>query len=87
MRKPNFYICEKLSRRPAVQLLISTFVFTSLTSKIVQFVYLLNPKFQASSLFLLQYRPVCVGPAWTPEDRFSSDTAHIIYVYTLSCPS
>ena len=27
------------------------------------FLYFLNPKFQASSLFLRLFRPVCVGPA------------------------
>ena len=30
--------------------------------KIVQFLYCLNPKFQASSHLLLLYNPVCVGP-------------------------
>ena len=43
--------------------LISTFVFATW---IVQFLFYLNPKFQASSLFLWQYRPVCVGPCLKP---------------------
>ena len=38
---------------------------------------LLNPKFQASSHFLLLYSPVCVRPSCKPEDRFSYDPAHI----------
>ena len=39
--------------------LISAFVFATQT---VQSLFLLNPKFQASSLLLLLYRPVCVRP-------------------------
>ena len=39
--------------------LISAFVFAT---RIVQFLFYLNPKFQASSSFLCLYRPVCVGP-------------------------
>ena len=43
--------------------LISAFVFTT---GIVQFLFFLNSKFQASSLFLRLYRPVCVGPSQKP---------------------
>ena len=43
--------------------LISTFVFAA---PIVQFLLILNPKFQASYLFLWLYRPVCVGPGQKP---------------------
>ena len=39
--------------------LISAFVFAS---RIVQSLYFLNPKFQASSHLLWLYSPVCVGP-------------------------
>ena len=39
--------------------LISAFVFASL---IVQFLFFLNPKFQASSNLMWPHRPVCVGP-------------------------
>ena len=39
--------------------LISAFVFAT---QIVQSLYFLNPKFQASSHLLWLYRPVCVGP-------------------------
>ena len=39
--------------------LISAFVFTT---QIVQFLFFLNPKFQASSLLLRLYKPVCVRP-------------------------
>ena len=38
---------------------ISAFVFTTL---IVQFLFYLNLKFQASSFFLYSYSPVYVGP-------------------------
>ena len=39
------------------------FVFAT---RIVQFLFYLNPKFQASSSFLSLYRPVCVGPGRKP---------------------
>ena len=48
--------------------LISAFVFAA---RIVQSLYFLNAKFQASSHFLWLYSPVCVGPGRKPEDRFS----------------
>ena len=43
--------------------LISAFVFTM---RIVQPLYYLNPKFQASSHLLWLYSPVCVRPGRTP---------------------
>ena len=43
--------------------LISAFVFAT---RIVQFLFYLNPKLQASSSFLSLYRPVCVGPGRKP---------------------
>ena len=43
--------------------LISAFVFAT---RIVQFLFYLNPKFQASSSFLSLYRPVCIGPGRKP---------------------
>ena len=43
--------------------LISAFVFAT---RIVQFLFYLNPKFQASSSFLSLYSPVCVGPGRKP---------------------
>ena len=73
MRRPDFYLCEnkgtdqlysyaktKAQISCAVTaLLICTFVFTT---RIVQFLFYLYPKFQDSSFFLWVYRPVCVGP-------------------------
>ena len=47
--------------------LISAFVFTT---RIVQSLYFLNPKFQASSHLLWLYSPVC-------EDQFSHNEAHL----------
>ena len=43
--------------------LISAFVFATW---IVQSLYFLNLKFQASDHCLWLYRPVCVGPRWKP---------------------
>ena len=46
-------------------------------TRIVQFLFYLNPKFQASSSFLYLYRPVCVGPVRKPHCWFSHEAAHI----------
>ena len=73
MRKPDFCLGEN---KGADQLrgnreadLISAFVFAT---RIVQFLFYLNPKFQASSLLLSLYRPVCVGPGRKPRRPVSS---------------
>ena len=58
MRKPDFCICENKEAQ-----LISAFVFAT---RIVQSLYYLNPKFQASSRLLWLYSPVCVGPGRKP---------------------
>ena len=54
--------------------LIRAFVFAT---RIVQFLFYLNPKFQASSSFLCLYRPVCDGPVWKPHCWFSHEAAHL----------
>ena len=76
MGKPTICICEN---KGADQLrgtakLISAFVFAT---RIVHFLFFLNPKFQASSHILSQYRPVCVGPVHKPYCWFSHEAAHI----------
>ena len=58
MRKQRL---RSASRLPAK--LISAFVFAT---QIVQSLYFLNPKFQASSHLLWQYSPVCVRPGRKP---------------------
>ena len=69
MRKPAFCICEnkdadQLRKSFAVTAKrISAFVFAI---RIVQFLYYLHPKFQASSHLLWLYSPVCVGPGRKP---------------------
>ena len=50
------------------------FVFAT---RITQFLFYLNPKFQASSSFLCLYRPVCVGPVRKPHCWFSHEAAHM----------
>ena len=52
----------------------SAFVFAT---RIVKFLFYLNPEFQASSSFLSLYRPVCVGPVRKPHCWFSHEAAHI----------
>ena len=56
--------------------LIITFVFAT---RIVLFLFYLNPKFQASSSFLCLYRSVCVGPVRKPHCWFSHGAAQITY--------
>ena len=53
--------------------LISAFVFAT---RIVQFLFYLNPKFQASSYFLCLYRSVCVGPV----RKFSHEAAPLLFL-------
>ena len=60
--------------------LISAFVFFA--TQIVQSLYLLNPKFQASRHLLWLYSPVCVGLGQNLVDRFSHNEAHFFYLNT-----
>ena len=48
-------------------------------ARIVQFLFCLNPKFQASSFFLCLYRPVCVEPVRKRHCWFSHEAAQISY--------
>ena len=76
MRKPDFaYVKTKAQISCSVTAqLISAFVFATW---IEQSLFSLNPKFQASSLLLLLFLSVCVGPG-NPKDRFSNETAYMI---------
>ena len=63
MRKPGLYIIKFAKTKTQISCavtaqLISAFVFAI---RIVQFLYYLNPKFQASSHLLWLYSPICVG--------------------------
>ena len=73
MGKPTICICEN---KGADQLRsYCAFVFAT---RIVQFLFYFNPKFQASSSFLCLYRSVCVVPARKPHCWFSHEAAHIL---------
>ena len=63
MRKPAFCICENKDADQLRGNLVSAFVFAI---RIVQSLYYLNLKFQASSHLLWSYSPVCVGPGRKP---------------------
>ena len=82
MRKPTIFICETKAQISfaVTAKLISAFVFST---RIVQFLFYLNPNFQASSSFLCLYRPVCVGPVQKPHCWFSHKAAQ----FNLSFPS
>ena len=77
MGKPTICIGEN---KDADQLrsnakLISAFVFAT---RIVQFLFYLNPKFQASSYFLCLYSLICVGPVRKPHCCFFHEAAQIM---------
>ena len=55
--------------------------FRSSDSSLVQLLFYLNSKFQASSSFLCLYRPVCVGPVRKPHCWFSHEMAQICEVH------
>ena len=78
MGKPTICIGENKSadQLRVTAKLISAFVFASL---IVQFLFYLNPKFQASSSFLCLYRSFCVGPVRKPHCWFSHEAAHLCF--------
>ena len=57
-KKADFCLCENKGAD-----LISAFVFAT---RIVHFLFLLNPKFQASMLLLGLYMSVCVRPGRKP---------------------
>ena len=85
MGKPATCICENKGadqlrgNREAISFavtakLISAFVFAT---RIVQFLFYLNLKFQASSSFLCLCSSVCVGPVQKPHCWFSNEAAHL----------
>ena len=79
MRKRFFFAYAKTKTQISFAVtakLISAFVFATW---IVQFLFYLNPKFQASSHLLWLYSPVCIGPGRKPRrpvfsERGSYDT-------------
>ena len=72
MRKPTICICET----KGTDQLCSNCAFVFHT-RIVQFLYFLNPKFPASSYLLFLYISVCVGPVQKPHCWFSHKVAHM----------
>ena len=76
MGKPTICIGENKDADQLTAKLISAFVFAT---RIVQFLFYLNPKFQASSSFLCLYRPVYVGPVRKPHCWFSHEAAHFFF--------
>ena len=76
MKKRDYCLCEN-RRRSVTAKLISAFVFAT---RIVEFLFYLNPKFQVSSSFLSLYRPVCVGPGRKPRRPVFSRRGSIMYV-------
>ena len=84
MRKPFFaYAKPKTQISFAVTAkLISAFVFAT---RIVQSLYFLNPKFQASSHLMWLYSPVCVGPGRKPRRLVFSQRGSNVTCTTDEC--
>ena len=61
--------------------LISALVFTT---RIVQSLFFLNPKFQASSHLLWLYSPVCVGPGRKPRRPVFSERGSFVLEWNSS---
>ena len=56
---------------------MSAFVFAT---RIVQFLYFIDPKFPASNHLLRLYSPVCVGPGRNPNCWVSHAHAHLLQI-------
>ena len=94
MRKPFFCICENKDavtsacqedeRHFCVFGTLLTFprIFVFAT-RIVQSLYYLNQKFQASSHLMWLYSPICVGPGRKPRGPVSHNEAQLIHDKTL----
>ena len=77
VRKPVFFAYAKTKTQISFAVtakLISAFVFAT---RIVQSLYFLNPKFQASSHLLWLNSPVLSNLVGNPEDRFSHNEAQM----------
>ena len=75
MKKPTFCKCENKGADQLHSNCEADFVFAT---RIVQFLYFLNPKFPASShLLCLNNWSVCVGPVQKPHCWFSHDAAQM----------
>ena len=78
VRKPDFIAYAKTKTQISFAVtakLISAFVFAT---RIVQSLYLLNSKFQAASIILWLYSPVCVGHGLKPRRPVSDVAAQLI---------
>ena len=89
-RKPDFCICKNKEadqlrgNREVTAKLISAFVFAI---RILQFLYYLNPKFQASTHLLWLYSPVCVRPGRKPRRPVFSQRGSIDGLQSASAQS
>ena len=72
-KKTSILHMRKQRRRTAK--LISAFVFAT---RIVQFLYFLNPKFPVFNHLLYLYSPLCLRPVQKPHCWFSQEAAQIM---------
>ena len=78
--KTRFLHVRKQRRRSATIHLISAFTVAAL---IVQSLYFLNPKFQASSHLLWLHSPVCIRPGQKPQRQaILSRGSHVLVTFS-----
>ena len=86
MRKLFFFAYAKTKTQISCAVtaqLISAFVFAK---RVVQSLFYLNPKFQASGHLLWLYSPVCVGPGWKPRRPvFSERGSNCLLLFQKNC--
>ena len=96
----NYYYLSNLMRKPTIskcetkcvdQLRSNCEAYQRLrfASRIVQYLFFLSPKFQASSHLPCLYSSVSVGPVGKPHGWFSDAAAHFIFTrcaYGADCP-
>ena len=77
MENPTICICENKGADQLRGNHEADQCFVLSVPRIGQFLFFLDPKFQASSSFLCLYRPVSVGPVRKPHYWFSHEAAQI----------
>ena len=81
MRKPYFGIYAKTKVQISCAVTAQLISALGFATQIVQSLYLLNPKFQASSHLLWLHSPVYVGPGRKPQTDFPQRGSYVIRLH------
>ena len=85
VRKPAFCIYENITQISCAVTTAQLISAVGFAIRIVQSLYFLYTKFQASSHLLWLYSLVCVGLVGNPKDRFSHNEAHFVILRLIFC--